>query len=75
MSDTSQLERLLGIMARLRDPQDGCDWDLAQDFGTIAPYTIEEEEIDGEGGSGPQHRLIVRLGPKELGQFESFDLV
>jgi len=42
MSDTSQLERLLGIMARLRDPQDGCDWDLAQDFGTIAPYTIEE---------------------------------
>ena len=36
---------------------------------------IEEEEIDGEGGSGPQHRLIVRLGPKELGQFGSFDLV
>ena len=35
---------------------------------------IEEEEIDGEKGSGPQHRLIVRLGPKELGQFESFDL-
>ena len=36
---------------------------------------IEEEEIDGRSGSGPQHRLIVRLGPKELGQFESFDLV
>jgi MazG family protein len=29
-------------MARLRDPDSGCPWDLAQDFGTIAPYTIEE---------------------------------
>ena len=38
----SQIERLLAIMARLRDPQHGCDWDLAQNFATIAPYTIEE---------------------------------
>ncbi len=37
-----QLARLLAIMARLRDPQRGCEWDLAQDFKTIAPYTIEE---------------------------------
>jgi ATP diphosphatase len=29
-------------MARLRDPQHGCDWDIAQSFETIAPYTIEE---------------------------------
>jgi ATP diphosphatase len=29
-------------MARLRDPAHGCDWDLAQDFASIAPYTIEE---------------------------------
>jgi nucleoside triphosphate diphosphatase len=29
-------------MARLRDPQHGCDWDRAQSFPTIAPYTIEE---------------------------------
>jgi ATP diphosphatase len=36
------LSRLLGIMARLRDREHGCEWDLAQDFGTIAPYTIEE---------------------------------
>ena len=36
------LERLLGIMARLRDPQTGCEWDRAQSFATIAPYTIEE---------------------------------
>jgi ATP diphosphatase len=36
------LERLLTIMASLRDPVSGCEWDRAQDFGTIAPYTIEE---------------------------------
>ena len=37
-----QLKRLLQIMARLRDPEHGCDWDVAQNFQTIAPYTIEE---------------------------------
>jgi len=36
------LARLLAIMARLRDPLSGCDWDLAQRWETIAPYTIEE---------------------------------
>jgi len=36
------LDRLLLIMAQLRDPQDGCEWDCAQDFASIAPYTIEE---------------------------------
>lgn len=39
---TQQLTRLLRIMATLRDPQDGCEWDLAQDFSSIVPYTIEE---------------------------------
>ncbi len=33
---------LLAIMARLRDPVDGCEWDVAQDFASVAPYTIEE---------------------------------
>ncbi|WP_417321767.1 nucleoside triphosphate pyrophosphohydrolase [Erythrobacter aureus] len=37
-----QTDRLLAIMARLRDPQMGCEWDTAQNFATIAPYTIEE---------------------------------
>ncbi len=37
-----QIDRLLRIMARLRNPQTGCDWDVAQTFATIAPYTIEE---------------------------------
>jgi len=38
----SSLHRLLEIMARLRDPESGCPWDREQDFGSIAPYTIEE---------------------------------
>lgn len=36
------VEQLLGIMARLRDGERGCAWDLQQDFDTIAPYTVEE---------------------------------
>jgi ATP diphosphatase len=39
---SSQIDRLLSIMAQLRDPKAGCEWDLAQDFASIAPYTIEE---------------------------------
>ena len=39
MSDISEL---LEVMRRLRDPENGCPWDLEQDFSTIAPYTIEE---------------------------------
>lgn len=35
-------ERLTTIMARLRDPVHGCEWDVAQTWATIAPYTIEE---------------------------------
>lgn len=34
--------RIVTIMARLRDPDHGCEWDCAQTFATIAPYTIEE---------------------------------
>ncbi|MDE1147797.1 MAG: nucleoside triphosphate pyrophosphohydrolase [Azospirillaceae bacterium] len=41
-SAAAPIERLLGIMARLRDPNGGCPWDLEQDFPTIAPHTIEE---------------------------------
>jgi len=44
MSNTKRhdMDDLLAIMARLRDPQKGCPWDVQQDFSTIAPYTIEE---------------------------------
>lgn len=36
------LERLLALMAQLRHPQQGCAWDRAQDFASIAPHTLEE---------------------------------
>jgi ATP diphosphatase len=36
------LQDLLAIMARLRDPERGCPWDVQQDFASIAPYTLEE---------------------------------
>lgn len=38
----TDIDRLLAIMARLRDPDGGCPWDLEQDFHSIAPYTVEE---------------------------------
>lgn len=38
----AQLDRIIDIMRRLRDPDTGCPWDVEQDFSTIAPYTIEE---------------------------------
>ena len=36
------IDRLIAIMARLRDPEAGCPWDIDQTFATIAPYTVEE---------------------------------
>ncbi len=38
----ANIDRLVSIMARLRDPKTGCEWDTVQTFETIAPYTIEE---------------------------------
>jgi MazG family protein len=43
MNEAQQaLTRLIALMARLRDPERGCPWDLKQTFASIAPYTIEE---------------------------------
>lgn len=42
MQDTYSLDDLLHLMARLRDPQHGCPWDLKQNYATIVPYTLEE---------------------------------
>ena len=58
MPDTSLLspiDRLLAVMAKLRDPDGGCEWDLAQSFATIAPYTVEEayEVADAIAGGNP----------------------
>jgi len=57
------MEALLTLMARLRDPELGCPWDRAQDFSTIAPFTIEEAyEVADAVASGDQHRLRDELG-------------
>src|SRR5580658_1255620 len=42
MTPSRDIGRLLDIMAALRTPKTGCPWDLAQNFSTIAPYTLEE---------------------------------
>lgn len=54
-SPQSPIDRLLAIMRQLRNPDGGCEWDLAQDFETIAPYTIEEayEVADAIAGGAP----------------------
>jgi MazG family protein len=57
------IERLLGIMARLRDPERGCPWDREQDFSTIAPYTIEEAyEVADAIARGDMAALKDELG-------------
>jgi MazG family protein len=61
--ELSDVQELLAIMRRLRDPRDGCPWDLEQDFGTIAPYTIEEAY---EVASAIEHKDYAAL-KDELG--------
>jgi len=57
------MPRLLAIMQRLRDPVSGCPWDLAQDFATIAPYTIEEaHEVEDVIARGAWDELPGELG-------------
>ncbi|MCZ7619029.1 MAG: nucleoside triphosphate pyrophosphohydrolase [Myxococcota bacterium] len=59
----TSIERLLEIMARLRDPRDGCPWDVEQTFETIAPYTIEEAyEVDDAIRRGDLEALRDELG-------------
>src|SRR3974390_2314529 len=36
------MQELIDLMARLRDPERGCPWDLEQSFASLAPYTLEE---------------------------------
>lgn len=64
-----EMSRLLAIMARLRDPQTGCPWDIEQDFTSIAPYTIEEayevadaiERQDWAGLEGELGDLLLQV--------------
>lgn len=60
---TTPIERLLAIMARLRDPAGGCPWDREQNFATIAPYTIEEAyEVADAVARGNMAELRDELG-------------
>jgi MazG family protein len=60
---TVPLDRLLDIMARLRDAERGCPWDREQDFATIAPYTIEEAyEVADAIARGDMAALKDELG-------------
>lgn len=63
LKDQPPIERLLAIMARLRDPQTGCPWDIEQTFQTIAPYTIEEAyEVTDAIERGDMKDLKEELG-------------
>ena len=63
----SAIERLAGIMAKLRDPESGCPWDVEQDFSTIAPYTIEEaHEVADAIARGDMTDLKGELGDLQL---------
>ncbi|QWT20395.1 nucleoside triphosphate pyrophosphohydrolase [Bacillus sp. NP157] len=57
------VDDLIAIMARLRDPADGCPWDVKQDFASIAPYTIEEAyEVADAIDRHDMHDLRDELG-------------
>lgn len=81
------LPRLLEIMARLRDPDTGCPWDIEQDFASIAPYTIEEAyevadaiereawgELKGELGDLLFQTVFHAQMAKERGLFDFNDI-
>ncbi|MCL4673662.1 MAG: nucleoside triphosphate pyrophosphohydrolase, partial [Sphingomonadaceae bacterium] len=84
---TDNLDRLLGIMRTLRDPERGCEWDRAQRFETIVPHTIEEAyEVADAVARGDVDDIRDELGDllfqvvfqariaEEAGQFD-FDAV
>jgi ATP diphosphatase len=61
------IAELVEIMRRLRDPESGCPWDQVQDFGTIAPYTIEEAyEVADACQRGDMAMLKDELGDLQL---------
>lgn len=83
-----RIDKLLELMAALRDPARGCAWDIAQTATSIVPYTIEEAyEVAGAVVAGNPDELRDELGDlllqvvfqaqiaKESGQFEFADVV
>jgi ATP diphosphatase len=82
------IDRLLEIMARLRDPQTGCPWDIEQTFASIAPYTLEEahevadaidrkawDELKGELGDLLFQTVYHAQMASEAGHFSFADVV
>ncbi len=82
------IDALLEIMAKLRDPETGCPWDVEQTFASIAPYTIEEAyEVDDAIRRNDIEGLCDELGDlllqvvfharmaQELGHFAFADVV
>jgi len=85
---TETTDDLLRIMAKLRDPDGGCPWDVEQDFSSIAPYTIEEAyEVADAIEQGDMNALKGELGDlllqvvfhaqmaSEAGHFDYADVV
>lgn len=57
------LDRLVALIARLRDPERGCPWDLAQDHVSLRPYVVEEaHEVVAAIDSGSAGALASELG-------------
>ena len=82
-----ETERLIAIMAALRDPATGCPWDVEQDFASIAPYTIEEahevadaiarqawDELPGELGDLLLQVVFHAQMAAEAGMFDFADV-
>ncbi|SPJ24039.1 nucleoside triphosphate pyrophosphohydrolase [Palleronia abyssalis] len=82
------MDRLRAVMARLRDPDAGCPWDLEQDFATIAPYTIEEayevqdaiqrdamDDLRGELGDLLFQSVFHAQMAEEAGHFDLMDVI
>lgn len=85
--NSKAINELLDVMAKLRNPDGGCPWDLEQDFSTIAPYTIEEAyEVADAIADNDMPELCNELGDlllqvvfhaqmaKEAGHFEFEDV-
>ena len=83
-----QLDDLLHLMARLRDPQYGCPWDLKQSYASIVPHTIEEayevadaiergdfEHLPGELGDLLFQVVYYSQLAREEGRFEFAEVV
>ena len=85
---THKIEKLLSIMAQLRDPDSGCPWDLEQDYKSLTRYTLEEAyevieaiehdkltELPGELGDLLFQIVFYAQLAKEQGRFDFNDVV